>query len=142
MKCWFCFIREGETTYDLRDAQLLRVKIAKIGDNIDTASKRILSLGPPDDPDCQRSETRLYKMVRSAAKLFLKEQLSTIPNVPTEEEYAMLQEMREKRIQDKIANIKFVEMEEHKERLKQQQSSTSNQVCHFFALCVVIRRCF
>ena len=35
------FFSEGESTYNLEDAQALRIKIAKLAENIDLISKRI-----------------------------------------------------------------------------------------------------
>ncbi|XP_012284186.1 rabenosyn-5 [Orussus abietinus] len=86
-------LNEGESMYDLRDAQVLRVKIAKVGENIDGISKGILVLGSKDvDSAPQGQDLRLRQMVRASAMLFLKEDLLNVPALPTEEEYAALQE--------------------------------------------------
>ena len=142
------FFSEGETTYDLRDGQVLRVKIAKIGDHIDTISKKIANLSPPSDENAQTAEGRLYNMIRTSAKIFLKEYLSSIPILPTEEEYAALQDIRQKRINAKIAYVQQLEMEEQREKLKhmqrndnwQQQSSSSSHVSFYLFLGLLNKR--
>ncbi|XP_011311929.1 rabenosyn-5 isoform X1 [Fopius arisanus] len=121
-KMWESF-NEGETTYDLRDAQILRVKIAKIGENVDNISKRILAIGTADvDNPPQGQALRLHQMVRASAMIFLKEHLLTIPSLPSEEVYLELQEKRQKRIEERVAFERQMEIEEAlKERRKEQR---------------------
>lgn len=108
--------------YDLRDAQVLRGKIAKIGDQIDLISKKITGLSPIDDQEtAQKPESRLYSMVRKSAMIFLKDHLSNIPAVPSEEEYASLRELRQRRIEARIAYDRQMEMDEKRELQKQIQ---------------------
>lgn len=112
-------LREGESTYDLQDAQTLRLKIAKLGENIDTISKRILVLGTRDvESPPQGQELRLHQMVRASAMIFLKEQLLLIQPLPSVEEYEALQEERQKRIELKAAYER--RLEEQRQRSKEQ----------------------
>ncbi|XP_047369981.1 rabenosyn-5 [Vespa velutina] len=112
-------LREGESTYDLQDAQTLRLKIAKLGENIDTISKTILVLGTRDvENSPQGQELRLHQMVRASAMIFLKEQLLSIQSLPSIEEYAALQEERQKRIERK-AN--------YEQRLQKQKWKSNEQ---------------
>lgn len=126
-KMWLSLC-EGETTYDLRDAQILRVKIAKIGENVDNISKRILAIGTADiDNPPQGQALRLHQMVRASAMIFLKEQLLTIPVLPSEEEYIALQEKREKKIEERIAYERQLEIEETlRERRREQRNDNRN----------------
>lgn len=110
--------------YGLEDAQSLRVKLAKLGENIDAASKKILVLGvkknAEDSQESLGQELRLYQMVRTSAMIFLKEELLTLQPLPSAEEYAVLQEERQKRIEARIAYERQLE-EEQREKLKEQR---------------------
>ncbi|KAF3423411.1 hypothetical protein E2986_03207 [Frieseomelitta varia] len=114
-------LNEGESTYNLEDAQALRIKIAKLGENIDLISKRISVLGtrcvenPPQD-----QELRLHHMVRVSAMIFLKEELLSVQALPSEERYAELQKERQRRIEARIAYERQLE-EEQRERSKEQR---------------------
>ncbi|XP_020293826.1 rabenosyn-5 [Pseudomyrmex gracilis] len=134
-------IKEGETTYDLEDAQALRGKLAKLGENIDATSKKILILGTKqntaeESQAMEGQEARLYQMVRTSAMIFLKEELLILQPLPSAEEYAVLQEERRKRIEARVAYEQQLE-EEQREKLKEQRkkdtwnvdSSSSVRVC-------------
>ncbi|KAK0167842.1 hypothetical protein PV327_001699 [Microctonus hyperodae] len=127
LKMWES-LSEGETTYDLRDAQILRVKIAKVGENVDNISKRILAIGTADiDNPPQGQALKLRQMVRASAMIFLKEHLLTIPALPNEEEYRVLVENREKKIEERIAFERQLEIEEAlRERRKEQRLDSKN----------------
>ncbi|XP_012542286.1 rabenosyn-5 [Monomorium pharaonis] len=112
-------LKEGETTYSLEDAQSLRVKLAKLGENIDITSKRILVLGVKKNTEnlmqeALGQELRLYQMVRTSAMIFLKEELLTLQPLPSVEEYTALQEERQKRIEARIAYERQLEEEREK----------------------------
>ncbi|XP_006623714.1 rabenosyn-5 [Apis dorsata] len=114
-------LNEGESTYNLEDAQALRIKIAKLGESIDLISKRISVLGtrcvenPPQD-----QELRLHHMVRVSAVIFLKEELLTVQALPSKEKYAELQKERQKRLEARIAYERQLE-EEQREKSKEQR---------------------
>ncbi|XP_076626128.1 rabenosyn-5 isoform X1 [Colletes latitarsis] len=112
-------LNEGETTYNLDDAQALRIKIAKLGENIDLISKRISVLGTRcvENPP-QEQELRLHHMVRVSAMIFLKEELLSIQSLPSAEKYAELQIERQKRLEARIAYERQLE-EEQRERSKE-----------------------
>lgn len=115
-------LNEGDSTYDLRDAQVVRGKIAKIGDNIDLISKRISTLVTVDEnsPASLKQEFRLHQMVRSAAMIYLKNELLTTPPVPTTEEYEAIKKARQERIKARIAYERQLE-EEQLEKLRESQ---------------------
>lgn len=114
--------------YDLEDAQTLRIKLAKLGENIDTTSKRILVFGTKTDTEepSQGQELRLYQMIRTSAMIFLKEELLTLQPLPTAEEYAALQEERRKRIEARIAYERQLEEEQHERPKEQRKKETWN----------------
>lgn len=107
--------------YNLEDAQALRVKIAKLGENIDSISKRISVLGTRcvENPP-QEQEHRLHEMVRVSAMIFLKEELLSIQGLPSRETYAELQKERQKRLEARIAYERQLE-EEQRDKLKEQR---------------------
>ncbi|CAK9800806.1 Rbsn [Anthophora quadrimaculata] len=114
-------LNEGETTYNLEDAQALRVKIAKLGENIDLISKRISVLGTRcvENPP-QEQELRLHHMVRVSAMIFLKDELLSVQSLPSVERYEELQNERQKRLEARIAYERQLE-EEQRERSKEQR---------------------
>ncbi|XP_044004508.1 rabenosyn-5 isoform X2 [Aphidius gifuensis] len=127
MKMWQS-LSEGETTYDLRDAQILRIKIAKIGENIDNISKRILAIGTSDiDNPPQGQVLRLHQMIRRSAEIFCKDNISTTPSLPSENEYILLQKNREKKIEQRIAYERQLEIEEAIKERKRDQKIDNNK---------------
>ncbi|XP_071575526.1 rabenosyn-5 [Temnothorax nylanderi] len=123
-------LKEGETIYGLEDAQSLRVKLAKLGENIDATSKRILVLGvkkgTEDSQEALGQELRLYQMVRTSAMIFLKEELLALQPLPSVEEYAALQEERQKRIEARIAYERQLEEEQREKPKEQRKKDTWN----------------
>ncbi|XP_072754047.1 rabenosyn-5 [Anoplolepis gracilipes] len=124
-------LQEGETMYDMEDAQSLRVKLAKLGENIDATSKRILILGmkkdTQDPQEIQGQELRLYQMVRTSAMIFLKEELLTLQPLSSTEEYVTLREERQKKIEARIAYERQLE-EEQREKLKEQRKKDTRNL--------------
>lgn len=119
----------GETTYDLRDSQILRGKIAKVGESIDLISKKILLLSVNSDTGAVTNaiELKLHKTIREAAMKFITDRLTELPTLPSEQEYLALQDEREKRIQARIAYEKQLEAEEmQKEKRREQQQKSEN----------------
>lgn len=116
--------------YSLEDAQSLRVKLAKLGENIDATSKRILVLGvkkgTEDSQEALGQELRLYQMVRTSAMIFLKEELLTLQPLPSPEEYAALQEDQQKRIEARIAYERQLEEEQREKPKEQRKKDTWN----------------
>ena len=104
------------------------MKIAKIGENVDNISKRILTMGLTDTHDAnQQQERKLREMVRSATVIFVKEQLVSMPSLPSEEEYAELKEKRKERIEARIIYERQLEFErEQRERRKDLQKDVWN----------------
>lgn len=108
----------------MEDVQALRIKLAKLGENIDAASKKIMILGVKKDTEessTQGQELRLYQMIRTSAMIFLKEELLTLQPLPTVEEYAVLQEERQKRIEARIAYERQLEDEQEREKPREQR---------------------
>lgn len=104
--------------------------MAKLGENIDATSKRILVVGVKKDAtDLQEAlgqELRLYQMVRTSAMIFLKEELLTLQPLPSIEEYAVLQEERQKRIEARIAYEWQLEEEQREKPKEQRKKDTWN----------------
>ncbi|XP_014211795.1 rabenosyn-5 [Copidosoma floridanum] len=119
-------LSEGESTYDLRDAQMVRAKIAKIGDNIDLISKRIATLVNVDENSSAllKQEYRLNQMVRTSAMLYLKNELLRTQPVPTEEEYEAIKKERQERVRARIEYERQLEQEQREKKLKESQRDT------------------
>nr|XP_045615838.1 rabenosyn-5-like [Procambarus clarkii] len=98
-------LRCGETTYSLRDAEELRIKILKKGDSLNSMAQRVRTLGsttgqdvtdaavsnvPPPGP---RQEL-LQRRIQSTATGFLKERILSLPKLPSHQELKELQERR------------------------------------------------
>jgi rabenosyn-5 len=115
-------LNEGESTYNLRDAQVVRGKIAKIGDSIDIISKRIATLINIADNSAAslKQEYRLNQMVRTTAMIYLKNELLRTPPVPSEEEYETIKKERQERIKARIAYERQLE-EEQMEKQRESQ---------------------
>lgn len=102
-----------------------------MGENIDATSKRILVLGVKKNTEAelqgaQGQQLRLYQMVRTSAMIFLKEELLTLQPLPTTEEYAALQNERQKRIEARIAHERQLEEEQREKPKEQRKKDTWN----------------
>lgn len=84
-------IMSGETTHQLQEAQNLRTTIAKQAEALDTVSKKIASL--PVDPDTPRVAT-LQNSVRKAISHYIKDNLLTLPVLPTHDEVEQIRKER------------------------------------------------
>ena len=82
--------RAGEDIYQLEDAQLLRVKLMKLGDAMDSISKKILALNFDDGNDYQSLRNKLRLFVAQ----YLQRNLLGLPSLPYEYELKELQERR------------------------------------------------
>lgn len=122
-------LREGESTYNLRDAQILRAEIAKIGDQIDLISKKIAILVTIDDNSSAtlKQEFQLNQMVRTTAMIFLKNKLLRIPPVPSEDEFNNLKKQRQERIMARIEYEKLLEAD-HDQNGRTKDFSPDNQI--------------
>ncbi|XP_066590256.1 rabenosyn-5 [Prorops nasuta] len=113
-------LSQGETTYNLEDAQMLREKIAKLGESIDIISKKISFLIPKnEESSVQSDEYQLYQTIRLTAMRFIREKLLSAQALPTEQEYIALQEKREKQIEAMIQYERQLEEEQREKRRDQ-----------------------
>uniref|UniRef100_T1J0G3 FYVE-type domain-containing protein n=1 Tax=Strigamia maritima TaxID=126957 RepID=T1J0G3_STRMM len=102
----------GETNYNLRDAQDLRIKLIRLSENIDLLSKRIIGLGK-DNPEADPMSILIQKSIRSRASNFLTENVIGLPGLPTDDLFAELQNKRSELIKKKIAQEKKTALEFH-----------------------------
>lgn len=100
--------REGETTYNISDAEELRMSILKLSDTISMTAQKIRTLGASgvafehvDDvtsdgnsaPAHPRQEM-LQKRIHASTVSFLKENVLGLPKLPLREEIYRRQEQR------------------------------------------------
>lgn len=81
----------GETTYHLQEAQNLRTTIAKQAEALDTVSKKIAAL--PVDPDAPKVGS-LQSSVRKAISHYIKDNLLTLPVLPSPAEVEKIRKER------------------------------------------------
>lgn len=130
-------LNNGETNYHLDDAKVLRVKLLKIAENVDSMSKKISTLGTEEtaEDEIPKNQRRflLQNQIRRASVNFIKETLVGLPSLPSQEELVKLQERRKEEIARKIeeerrkaqaARQKYQEMQE--KRLADSKNNTPN----------------
>lgn len=90
-------LRAGDTMYELHDAQVMKLKLIKMCENIDQLSKHVASLGTdtPDTPST--SSMKLQRAIRSNAVNFLQQNMIWLQSLPTEQEINEIKE--EKRLE-------------------------------------------
>ncbi|XP_076448016.1 rabenosyn-5-like [Babylonia areolata] len=115
-------LSQGETVHSYRDAMILRTKLVKLYEAVDSLSKRILQFGLNADPPPNPKQIYLQKALRIYASNFMQENLMGLQNLPTEEEVKRLQEIRKVEIQRKIAAERQAAMEaQERERLQREK---------------------
>lgn len=70
------------------------MKILRLADVIDNISKKIAILGQNTENPPQGSQLLLQKSVRDSAAHYLKDNIITLPSLPTEEQVQQYQEQR------------------------------------------------
>lgn len=100
-------LNAGESTYNLAEAQEVKVKLLKLAESIDSLSSRIAVLGKGTENPPQGQALRLQNMVRNAAAAYLKNQLLNLPGLPTEEQFIEAQNKRRQAITAKIKEEKL-----------------------------------
>ena len=75
-------LNNAESTYQIKEAQVLRLQVMKAAETVQAVSKKIEQL-PPDDAKCAKLQDR----IRAAAMNFVKETLIGLPKTPTEQEF-------------------------------------------------------
>jgi len=75
-------LNNGESTYQIKEAQVLRMQVMKVAETVPVLAKKIEEL-PPDDAKCAKLQDR----IRAAAMNFVKETLVGLPPTPTEAEF-------------------------------------------------------
>ncbi|XP_063590756.1 rabenosyn-5-like [Penaeus indicus] len=105
-------LNAGETTYNLQDAEELRMKILKTGDNLNSMTQKIrnLGIGNQDVPDGAASSTPLgsrqellQKRIFSTSSGFLKDHILSLPKLPTFQELKETQERRRLEAEARLA---------------------------------------
>lgn len=93
-------LRRGEEDHTPEAAQLARVKLLKVADNVDVISKRIAALEPTSNQPLERT---LQQRIRTAAVTFIKETLVALPTVPSEDEFEALKRQRVAEAERRVA---------------------------------------
>jgi len=93
----------GESTYQIEEVKILRVKIERAAASVDAISKKIASL-PVQDTKTESLQNR----IRMASFNFVKETLVGLPSAPTPEEFEQI------KIQKAQEAVKRIEIEKQK----------------------------
>ncbi len=75
-------LNNGESTYPVEEAKILRLQVLKVAETVDAMSKKIGALDAIDS-----MTVTLQNRIRNAAINFVKETLVGLPAVPSEEEF-------------------------------------------------------
>ncbi|KAK9500713.1 hypothetical protein O3M35_001927 [Rhynocoris fuscipes] len=100
-------LNAGESVYNLQEAQIVKVKLLKLAENIDTLSSKIAVLGKDTENPPQGQAFRLQTMIRSAFATYLRNKLLTLPLLPTEEQFERAQNKRREEITARIQEEKL-----------------------------------
>lgn len=114
-------LSNGESTHNLRTAQQLRTKILKTYELIDGLSKRILQLGLNTEEGPTAKQVQLQKAIRMRASNVMQENVIGLQALPTEEQYAALQERRKQQVQRRIAMERQATLEAQEREMKQRE---------------------
>ncbi|KAG2471296.1 rabenosyn-5 [Polypterus senegalus] len=112
-------LNAGETTYNLENANSLRMEVQKYYELIDALSKKILSLGINDEPKPHPKALQLQKMIRYSATLFVQEKLLGLMSLPTKEKYEELKKERMLEMEKKIKMEREAAMEAQRKRMEE-----------------------
>ncbi|XP_060079177.1 rabenosyn-5-like [Ylistrum balloti] len=114
-------LSNGESTHNLQSAQQLRAKILKTYELIDGLSKRILQLGMNSEEGPTAKQVQLQKAIRMRASNVMQENVIGLQALPTEEQYAVLQERRKQQVQRRIALERQATLEAQEREMKQRE---------------------
>lgn len=119
---------QGESTYNLKDAQECRLRLLKIAEFVDGYSKKVQGLGMNDEKNAPTGAAySLQQKIRLSAVHFLKENLLGLPNLPDAGQLAKLQEERRQAIEKRIIQEKLAISERREFELKRQAQFHSKE---------------
>lgn len=121
-------LRTGESIYRLEDAQVLRIQLMKLGDAMDSLSKKILELNFEDGNDYQSLRNKLRLFVAQ----YLQRNLLGLPSLPYEYELKELQEKRCNEIRSALESGQKVdeqnELTNSENKYNKKHSLTNNEI--------------
>ncbi|KDR16038.1 rabenosyn-5 [Zootermopsis nevadensis] len=122
----------GESTYNLMNAQVVRVKLLKLAESIDSLSNKIAILGTKDVENPPRGKSlQLQHMIRTAATSYLREQLVALPTLPTEAQLKALQNQRRQEVSARIQQEKqLAALEAHQAEMQRKRDSPQRKDIH------------
>lgn len=130
-------LNKGESTFNLKDANELKQKLAKLGETADHLSRRIEVLDAvrpkptPENPkpNLQYPSIRAQNLqlaIRRSTVAFLRKRLLGFPELPDENRFAILRKQNEQLIQKRIAYEKSLMLREQQQHQFTSSSSTSS----------------
>ncbi|XP_014790585.1 rabenosyn-5 [Octopus bimaculoides] len=122
-------LSNGESTYSLNEANQLRCQLLKLYEYIDIISKKILTLGVNNETSPPLRQLYLQRAIRTFSSNFLKENLSGIQQLPSQEEYEKMKNSHTVEMQQKFALERKEAMLAQEQ--EQQKSSTDSSTSSF-----------
>lgn len=118
-------LNNAESTYQIKEAQVLRLQVMKAAETVQAVSKKIEEL-PPDDAKCAKLQDR----IRAAAMNFVKETLIGLPKTPTEQEFEEIKILKAQEAAKRIEEEKksALEAKIKSESMKKQQSFSKTHI--------------
>lgn len=94
----------GESVFDLRDAQMTRLKIVQLAEQIEQTSKSILILGTKSNTESapRGRALRLQQSIRGSASNFIRDKLMCLPSLPSEIELKEVQDRLQKGLSSRM----------------------------------------
>ncbi|NXI49433.1 RBNS5 protein, partial [Chloroceryle aenea] len=123
-------LNAGETTYNLEQANDLRVEIQKVYEFIDALSKKILSLGLHEDPQPHPKTLQLQRMIRYSATLFVQEKLLGLMSLPTKDQYEELKKRRLHMVREVALEMHGKQEEKQKDFISRSAAAVNGDVTH------------
>ncbi|XP_052286151.1 rabenosyn-5-like isoform X9 [Dreissena polymorpha] len=115
----------GESTYRLQEAQVKRTELVQKYDHIDKISKRISTLNNDSEESVSHKQDQLQKSIRTYASNFIQENMMGLQNLPSEEQYAILQKRKASQVQERITKEREAVLQaQEQEKRNQDKIST------------------
>ena len=125
-------LNSGETEYQLKSAEEMRIKLVKLYQQIELQSAQILQYEPTSQ---NKDQLKLQRNIRFQAINYLKENSFTLSQLPNSETYFKLKAQRELSLQEELKRLELEQMKQKNElnkrinykKLQQQQQKQSNK---------------
>ncbi|XP_077977542.1 rabenosyn-5-like [Glandiceps talaboti] len=120
-------LNAGETSYNLDRASIMRMKLLKMYELIDSLSKTILSLGVSGETQPNQTTLKLQRMVRQSSVAYLQDTMLTLPSLPSPEQFEKVKAQREAAIARKLEEQRQAAVEEQRREQERKEQERRRQ---------------